>query len=341
MLFKFLMISILSMAFTTVLMVPFLNFMYSLGIKRAWEGKKNIKNSFFRKFHGWKVGTPTGGGALVLLSIFIFSGLYYILTSFSINWTTATLFITLLLFGLLGMYDDLIKTLLYKRTKFWGLRMKHKLILQLVIGFVISYLLYYKAGITSVYLPWYPDGIRLMLAPSVAIIIYTLTIVGSANAFNITDGLDGLMTGMFLISSLFLWIIIGTLKIPGDVELVLAVTVGALIPFLYFNIYPARVWIGDTGSMSLGSLMAVLFIMSDSLFAFPFVALVFVIIAFSSIFQMFTKKFLLKKYMKIAPIHFHFQAMGWDETKVVMRFWLFSVVTGLTGLAIALIGRAN
>ena len=339
MLFKFLTISILSMGFTTILMVPFLNFMYSLGIKRAWEGKKNIKNSFFRVFHGWKVGTPTGGGTLVLISIFIFSGVYYLLTNFSINWTTATLYLTLFLFGLLGLYDDLIKTLLFKRTKFWGLRMTHKLFLQIIIAFIISFLLYYKAGITTIYIPWFPDGFRFLLSPFWAILIYTLTIAGSANAFNITDGLDGLMTGMFLIASLFLWIIIGYLNIPGDVELVLAVTVGALIPFLYFNIYPARIWIGDTGSMSLGSLIAVLFIMSDSLFAFPVVTLVFVIVAFSSIFQMFTKKFLLKKYMKIAPIHFHFQAIGWDETKVVMRFWVFSVVTGLIGLAIAVIGR--
>ncbi len=339
MLFKFLIIAILSMTFTTILMVPFLNFMYSLGIKRAWEGKKNIKNSFFRQFHGWKVGTPIGGGVLVVISIFVFSGLYYILTNFSINWSTATLFLTIFLFGLLGLYDDLIKTLLFKRTKFWGLRIKHKLFIQILIAVFISYLLYYNAGITTIYIPWFPEGIRLFLSPAVAILIYTLTIAGSANAFNIADGLDGLMTGMFLVSSLFLWVIISYLNIPGDVELVLAVTVGALIPFLYFNIYPARIWIGDTGTMSLGSLMAVLFIMSDSLFAFPIVVLVVVIIAFSSIFQMFTKKFLLKKYMKIAPIHLHFQAIGWDETKVVMRFWLFSVVTGLIGLAVAVIGR--
>ena len=339
MLFKFLIIAIFSMLFTSILMVPFLNFMYFLGIKRAWEGKKNIKNSFFRKFHGWKVGTPTGGGFLVLVSIFVFSGLYYMFTSFSINWTTATLYTTLLLFGLLGLYDDLIKTLLFKRTKFWGLRMKHKLLLQIVIALIISVLLYYKAGITTLYIPWFPVGIRLVLSSSVAIFLYTVTIVASANAFNITDGLDGLMTGMFLIASMFLWVVIGYLNIPGDIELVLAVTVGALIPFLYFNIYPARVWIGDTGSMALGSLIAVMFIMSDSIFAFPFVTFVFVVVAFSSIFQIFTKKFFLKKYMKIAPLHFHFQAMGWDETKVVMRFWLFSVVTGLVGLVVAVMGR--
>jgi len=339
MLYKFLIIAIFSMLFTMLLMVPFLNYMYSLGIKRAWEGKKNIKNSFFRKYHGWKVGTPTGGGFLVLVSIFVFSGLYYILTSFSINWTTATLYVTLLLFGLLGLYDDLIKTLLFKRTKFWGLRIKHKLLLQIIIALIISFLLYYKAGITTIYIPWFPIGIKLILSPIVGIFLYTLTIVGSANAFNITDGLDGLMTGMFLIASMFLWVIIGYLKIPGDVELVLAVTVGALIPFLYFNIYPARVWIGDTGSMALGSLIAVLFILSDSIFAFPFVTAVFVVVAFSSIFQMFTKKFLLKKYMKIAPLHFHFQALGWDETKVVMRFWLFSVVVGIIGLVFAVVGR--
>jgi len=339
MLFKFLVISILSMLFTAVLMVPFLNFMYSLGIKRAWEGKKHIKNSFFRKHHGWKVGTPTGGGTLVLLSVFVFSLLFYLITSFEVNWTTGTLYLTMLLFGLLGLYDDLVKTLLFKRTRFWGIKMSHKLLFQIALGLIIGYLLYFMAGIQVLYIPWYPVGINIMLTPFVGVFLYALTIVASANAYNITDGMDGLMTGLFLIASMILWVIIGYLNIPGDVELVLAVTVGALIPFLYFNISPARIWIGDTGSMAFGALIAVLFILSNSLIAFFFVSLIFVIETVSSLFQMFTKKFLLKKYLIIAPLHFHFQALGWDESKVVMRFWLFGVVAGMFGLIISIIGR--
>jgi phospho-N-acetylmuramoyl-pentapeptide-transferase len=122
-----------------------------------------------------------------------------------------------------------------------------------------------------------------------------------------------------------------------DVSLFIAVMIGSLLAFLYFNIYPARVWLGDTGALALGAMLAVIALMINASLVLPFVALVFVIEAASSILQIFTKGVFKKRVFLAAPLHHHFEARGWDETKVTMRFWLLGAIFAFVGLFIALL----
>ena len=148
--------------------------------------------------------------------------------------------------------------------------------------------------------------------------------------------LDGLASGLTLFALSAFWVLSSQTNL-GDVSLFIAVIVGSLLAFLYFNIYPARVWLGDTGALSIGAMLAVVALMIDASLVLPFVGIMFVLEAASSLLQMFSKAVLKKRIFIAAPLHHHFEAKGWDETKVTMRFWLAGAVSVFIGLFIALI----
>ena len=164
-------------------------------------------------------------------------------------------------------------------------------------------------------------------------------IVATSNAVNITDGLDGLVTGLTIIALTAFWYLSSHTNM-GDIDLFITVIIGSLLAFLYFNIFPARVWLGDTGALALGAILAVISLFINQSFVLIIVGGVFVIETLSSFLQIFSKATRHgAKIFKAAPLHHHFEAIGWDETKVTMRFWLAGAVLAYLGLFIAIISR--
>ena len=331
-------LGILLVSFLATLMaaVPFINTLYKLKFQRQREAQKDLFGHFtsiVNRLHGWKVGTPNAGGILVILITIIFSAVFYKITLFSLNWTAYILYVTLVGFGLLGLYDDIRKFYGFKQTGAWGLRIRYKVLLQLIISFFIGYLLFAKMDLSSVHIPLVDYDFEL---GSWYILWAAIVIFATTNAVNIADGLDGLASGLTLFALSAFWVLSSQTNL-GDVSLFIAVIVGSLLAFLYFNIYPARVWLGDTGALSIGAMLAVVALMIDASLVLPFVGIMFVLEAASSLLQMFSKAVLKKRIFIAAPLHHHFEAKGWDETKVTMRFWLAGAVSVFIGLFIALV----
>ena len=162
----------------------------------------------------------------------------------------------------------------------------------------------------------------------------TFVIVAFANAVNITDGLDGLASGVLMIALAGFWAIAQTfLDVPTAVFI--AVWLGGLLAFLYFNIYPARIILGDTGALSFGASFAVVGLVLGKSFALPIIGGVFVVEIASSLIQLVGKKYLKRKIFPVAPLHLLLQLKGWEEPKIVMRAWLISIIFTIVGLMIA------
>jgi phospho-N-acetylmuramoyl-pentapeptide-transferase len=332
-------ILLLSLLFTSILIVPFINLLYNLRFRQKHVRTVNAKGQ--RAMHQWKVGTPIGGGILVIISLVLFSALFYFLTDYMINWTTLILLLTLTLFGALGLYDDLRKFFKFGKRKIRVLPAWTKFMLQAICGLTIGYFLYTYMGLQTLSFPllgpllqWEPLHLGWIYIPMAAAVI-----ISSSNAFNITDGLDGLSTGLLLIALAAFWYLTTLSPFGGDVALFIAVLIGALLPYLYFNIYPARLWLGDTGALAFGAMLAVIALMIGQVLVLPFIGGMFVIEGASSLIQIIAKRFFGgRKVFKIAPLHHHFEAVGWDETKVTMRFWLAGIVLAWIGLFVATFG---
>ena len=333
---KLLGILLVSFAVTLVAAIPFIDALYRLKFQRQKEAQKDIFGHFtsiVNRLHGWKVGTPNAGGILVILVTIIFSAIFYKITLFEINWTALILYVTLVGFGILGLYDDIRKFYGFKLAGAWGLRIRYKVLLQLILSLTIGYLLYTKMGLSYVHVPVFDIKVEL---GNLYIIWAAIVIFATTNAVNVTDGLDGLAVGLALFALATFWFLASQTNL-GDVSLFIAVIIGSLLAFLYFNIYPARVWLGDTGALSLGAMLAVVALMINASLVLPFVGIVFVLEAASSLLQMFTKGAFGKRVFIAAPLHHHFEAKGWDETKVTMRFWLAGAIASFVGLFVALL----
>lgn len=289
--------------------------------------------------HFKKRGTPTMGGVFMLGSIFI--------TAFVCgNFFSAPLIVTLLVtfsYFLLGLYDDYLKVL-KKDTK--GVSAKGKLLWQFVTAAVAIFFMIQNGIITTqLYLP-------LLKTPLVDlgywyIAFGSIVIVGFSNAVNLTDGLDGLAIGPIMISAAalgFLTYVTGHrefsqyLYIPyvgsvGELTVLAAAIIGAGIGFLWYNSYPAQIFMGDVGSLSLGGTLGTIAVIVKSEFLFVLIGGIFVIEALSVIIQVASFKTRGVRVFKMAPIHHHFEKLGWPETKVTVRFWIISVCFAILALA--------
>lgn len=333
---KLLGILLFSFGATMLTAVPFINLLYRLKFQRQRESQKDIFGQFtsiVNRLHGWKVGTPNAGGILIILVTIFFSVLFYKLTKFHLNWTAYILYISLVGFGILGLYDDIRKFYGFKIAGAWGLRIRYKFLLQIILSVIIGYFLFTQVGLSSVHIPILNQDVNL---GSFYIVWAAFVILSTTNAVNITDGLDGLATGLSLFVLAAFWFLASQVGL-SDVTLFIAVMTGSLLAFLYFNIYPARVWLGDTGALSLGAMLAVVALLLDASLILPFLGFVFVVEAASSLIQMFSKGVFKKRVFLAAPLHHHFEAKGWDETKVTMRFWLLGAISVFIGLFVALL----
>jgi len=333
---KLLAASLLSFGFSFLVAVPFINLLYRIRFRDTEKLSVDFKGqpTEFNKIHGSKVGTPVGGGILIILSSAIFTWLVYAGTQFNFNWTSGVLYLSLVLFGLLGFLDDLKKFLGTSAVgKLRYLKLKHKLLFQVVLGLIIGYVLYSSLGLHTLTLPlmgkfdlgvWY-------------IPFAMLVIVATSNAFNITDGLDGLASGLLMIALTAFWYLAGQGSYSLDVGLFIAVLMGSLAAFLYFNIFPARIFMGDTGALALGAMLGTIALITGQVVALLIIGGVFVAEALSSLLQWWSMIFRNKRIFLIAPLHHHFEALGWPETKVTMRFWLVQVFLALLGIFVALV----
>lgn len=290
--------------------------------------------------HFKKKGTPTFGGVFML-------GALFLAFLFAGNFTSTPCLVTLLVtlsYFFLGGIDDYLK-IIKKNSD--GVSARGKLAWQVVTAAVACFLLI-KNGVisTELYIPFYKNAV-LDLGTVGYIVFGSLVIVGSSNAVNLTDGLDGLAVGPIITSSacfsLLAYIaghqeIANYLFIPyvaesSELLVLLAAAIGAAVAFLWFNCHPAQIFMGDVGSLSLGGFLGTIAVITKNEFLFVIIGGIFVVEALSVILQVSYFKLTKKRIFKMAPIHHHFELMGWPEPKVIVRFWLISLILAIFALA--------
>lgn len=337
---------IFSFLITGVLTVPFIDLLYKLKIVRGKEAPKKGRVPLFDKLHDVKAGTPVGGGILVILvvtAIFFFvfpvasySGVF-IETAHELKTELFIIFFTFIGFGLLGLSDDLIK--IFGRPQkgtlglLFGIPRSFKFALQWALAFLVAYLIYRVLGVKIIHLPLIDRTFDLGVwyIPFAAFVIVSFT-----NAVNISDGLDGLASGLLMICLLaFMAIAAGNLDTP--LSIFISIWLGGLIAFLYFNTWPARIFLGDAGALSFGATLGVVGLLTGSIAALVVIGGIFVIEIASSAIQILGWKILKRPIFPLAPIHHTFLAMGWEEPKIVMRAWLAGIMLAIFGLWLATI----
>jgi phospho-N-acetylmuramoyl-pentapeptide-transferase len=331
-------LAILSCFISLILFVPFIDFLYRVKLRRVKQvtlDPFNKRTPLFDKYHEWKVGTPFGGGILIILLVTVLSlWAYGILGTHVRGWELFVLLFSFISFGALGFYDDFKKLALdSSNSTFFGLRIRHKFIIQWVLAFIIAFIFYFQLGYNFVFIHGFGKlPVGFLFIPFAAFVI-----VAFANATNITDGLDGLAAGNLLIC-LIAFMVISVTQLEQGLGIFIAVLVGSLTAFLYFNIYRARLWMGDVGSLSLGAVLAVVGLLTGKTLTLGVIGGVFVIEVGSSMLQMLSKKFLGRKLFPVAPFHLYLQKRGWEEPKIVMRAWLIGFMFAVIGVYLAFIG---
>ena len=328
-------LTILSLFITFILIIPFIDFLYKIKLRRAKQKTIDIFDKptpVFDKFNAWKAGTPFGGGILIIAVVTLLTLWSYGIFNVSVKpWELFVIMFTFIGFGILGLYDDLKKLVSNKDTSFFGLRFRHKFVIQLILALIIASVLYFQLGYSFVFI----RGIGLTSLGILFIPFSAFVIVSFANAFNITDGLDGLASGLFLIALLAFLAI--TTQVDQPLAIFIAILMGSVAAFLYFNIYKARLWLGDVGSLSLGASLAVIGLLTGKTIALVVIGGVFVLEVGSSLIQILGKRFLKRKILPVAPLHLYFLKKGWGEPRTVMRGWLLGFFFAVLGLYIAFI----
>lgn len=325
---------ILSSFITFILLVPFIDFLYKVKLQRQKQKTRDIFNKrtpVFDKYNAWKVGTPFGGGILIITVVCVLTLWAYGMLGIQIKpWELFVLFFTFIAFGLLGLYDDVKKLVNTNNPSFFGLRFRHKFFIQSILAIIIAYVFYSQLGYNFIFLHGFGAiQIGYLFIPFAAFVI-----VAFVNAFNIADGLDGLASGLLLIC-LIAFLAIASAQIDTALGAFIAVLLGSIGAFLYFNIYRARLWLGDVGSLSLGAVLAVIGLLTGKIIGLALIGGVFILEVGSSLIQLLGKKFLKRKIFPAAPFHLYFQLKGWEEPKIVMRAWLLGFFFAVIGLYLA------
>jgi len=289
--------------------------------------------------HQVKKGTPTMGGILIIFAVVISTVLW---ANLSVYYIWLALLVTVG-YGLIGFIDDYSK-LAGKSSR--GLSGKKRLAAEIAIALFVGLILYFKPGFnTQITVPFFKT-----VLPNIGwgyVVLSVFIIVGAANAVNLTDGLDGLATGPAAIcfaTYLFFAYFAGNIKVAqylqipyvsgvGELSVFCGALLGAAIGFLWFNAYPAEIFMGDVGSLSMGGALGAVAIMTKQEILLAIVGGVFVMETFSVIFQVgYFKLTGGKRIFRMAPIHHHFELKGWAEPKVIVRFWIISILLALMAI---------
>jgi phospho-N-acetylmuramoyl-pentapeptide-transferase len=321
---------LLAFACVVILMPPYIRLLHWLGM-----GKKIREEG--PGSHLVKQGTPTMGGILMVAVILALAYVFDALDA-----STYSPLVVLALVGALGAVDDFLNA----RTGF-GIRGRQKIVWQTVVAIGVAIYVQNHFGFNGVRIPFVGDVEFTSIVPIpftdrgvetgaiFFIVVAVLAIVGASNGVNLTDGLDGLAGGT-LVFAFISYLMIALVNVPAqpNLALVCAIVVGAIIGFLWFNVHPAQVFMGDSGALSLGGMLAVVALISGQVMILPLIGLIFVLETASDIVQFGSFKLRHKRVFRMAPLHHHFELGGWDEEKVTMRFWIVGALAGLLGVTL-------
>lgn len=325
---------LLSFAITSILIAPFIDFLFFL--KRRYERVHPVKKKSDTPIHDLLMkgdeATPSGGGILLIFILTFLSFGYGFFNPQHDFITLKILLFALLSFGVLGAVDDIKLIITRRKGKFLGLGRRYLLIVQLVLALLIAGMLYFTAGLNNLYI----SGLGNFVIGFWYIPLAAFIIVAFANAYNISDGLDGLSSGLLTIC-LFAFLALSSASLDFTLASFIGIWIGTLFSFLYFNVWPARIFLGDAGAFGFGATLAVVGLLTGKILALPIIGGMFVIIVTSSLLQILSKKFLKKKLLPVTPIHMYFKYIGWPESKIVTRFWLAQALFAIFGLWIALL----
>lgn len=307
--------------------------------------RSKIKAPIFHRMHEKKAGTPTMGGVLIwgtvlgialifLLINYIDPGGFLGRMNFLTRGQTLLPLGALVASGIVGLADDFFNARKIGSNG-GGIDIRHRLFLYTIIALVGAWWFFFKLEWTVLHVPFVGQiDIGWWYIP-----LFILVIVGTSFSVNQTDGLDGLAGGT-LASSFAAFAVISLLQERYELAAFCGVIMGALLAFLWFNIYPARFFMGDTGAMSLGVTLGVVAMLTNSAILLVIIGSVFVLEAVTTIIQIIAKKLFKRKVFLVAPIHHHYEAKGWPEPKVVMRFWIISWIAASLGIIFALLDTA-
>ncbi|MFC1627252.1 hypothetical protein ACFL18_01690 [Patescibacteria group bacterium] len=335
---------IFSFVTTAVAIVPFINLLYRLRFTRKSQKTKDAfdrPTPIFDKLHAHKKGTPVGGGFLVITIVSLLFFLLFPLAKYLGVFVTHVypikeeihiIFFAFISFAILGLYDDIMKFFNFDQTRFFGLRMRHKFAIQWLLAFIIASLMYFNLHIDILYIPFLGTlNLSWGFIPFAA-----TTIVAFTNAVNITDGLDGLASSVLMIALFAFWMLSASI-LDTPLSFFLALWLGSLIAFLYFNVYPARIWLGDVGALAFGATFAVVGLLMGKVMALIVIGGIFIAEMLSSLIQLLSKRFRKKKVFPCAPLHLWLQHIGWEEPKIVTRAMLASIMLAVFGVWLAVI----
>lgn len=300
---------------------------------RFWKKQRSTSTNgellqVFTKLHAakFKRNIPTMAGIIGVVTIAA--------VTFVFNFDERTYLPLAALIGgaIVGLIDDAIN-LRSNGSGVAGLRSSLKFSMIVAIGSVLGWYFFARLGVDTVQIPFVGAiAVGWWIVP-----IFAFVVTATANAVNISDGLDGLAGGLLALS----FAAFGVIALFQN-QLILAgfcfTVIGALLSYLWFNIYPARFFMGDVGSFAYGVTLGVIAMLTNSLFLLPIIGILFVVEAGSSLLQIFSKKFFKRRIFKSAPIHHHLEATGWPETKVTMRFWVIGCISASLGVMLALAG---
>ncbi|MDO8649971.1 MAG: phospho-N-acetylmuramoyl-pentapeptide-transferase [Candidatus Berkelbacteria bacterium] len=309
----------------------FTDFLYKnrLGKKIRQTGFDEKSAPIFYSLHKHKENTPTMGGLLIWITVAVIT----VVMNLNQARTWLPLFV-LVATGLVGAADDLMNIYGIGPNR-GGLRFRWKLILYAIIALIGAWWFYSKLGWNVISIP----GLGQMEIGAWYIPLFVIVLVFTTFSANETDGLDGLAGGV-MASAFAAFGIIAIVQGKPELAAFCGTVLGALMAFLWFNIYPARFFMGDTGAMALGMTLGILAFLTDTVFILPIIGLVLYIEGLSAVVQILSKKLRHgKKIFLSAPIHHHFEAKGWPEPRITMRFWIISAVSAMTGLFVFLVSR--
>ncbi len=327
-------------AFAVTPLVTNILYRYRLGKQIRNDGTTPL----YTNMHSSKAGTPTMGGVIVWGTVVILACTFWFLDrAFGIEQFHIFNFLTrketLLPLGALvgaamvGLMDDYldIRKLGHQGR---GFRFRFKVLLYTAVAMIGAWWFYFKLGFDFIHVPFYGD----VIIGWFFIPFFLLVAVGTSFAVNQTDGLDGLAGGVLLVAFVC-FAVIAFMQGRENLAAFLGVISGGLLAFLWFNVYPARFFMGDTGSMGLGVLLAIVAFLTNSVLLLPLIGLIFVIEAVSYFIQIIWRHVFKKKFFLSAPIHHHLEASGWPEAKVTMRFWIISAIAGILSIIIFFLDR--
>jgi len=308
---------LVSFAIVVVLMPAFIRLLKRMGMGKRirLEGPQT---------HYVKEGTPAMGGLLIVGVVLGIAAALELLTGDFLDSSTIAPLATLALVGLLGTVDDWLNA----RTGD-GISAIQKLLWQTVMAGVVAWQIQNTYQIDQLAVPFVG---AVDIHPIAFILIAAFAIVATSNAVNITDGLDGLAGGTLIFAFVGYMVIALTFGQPNLAELC-ALIIGALLAFLWFNVHPAQIFMGDSGSLALGATLAVTAVITGQVLLLPLIGLIFVLETGSVILQVASVKIRGVRLFRMSPLHHHFELLGWDEEKITLRFWIVGALAALVGVA--------